>query len=189
MKGFKNKICKACSEEPRSRDRHKEVARRGSSSNRECAMRGTSTDRERVDPRPNKEAPTAGCWVPGCPTQAISATVSSSDPAGTGEMGKRPVVLTSRDGASISSTVRAGASSTEAPALQHYSDRRMTKLICATNSTMRRSCSVKTSNGPQLWPKRGVIDARQKNATSGPGGPGSHGLVRGDMATSRRGIR
>ena len=53
-KGFENKICEACSEETRSRDRLEEVARRGPSSNKEYALRGTSTDRERAGPRPNK---------------------------------------------------------------------------------------------------------------------------------------
>ena len=54
MKGFQNKICEACSEKTRSRDRLEEVARRGPSSNREYAPRGTSTDRERAGPGPNK---------------------------------------------------------------------------------------------------------------------------------------
>ena len=123
MKGFENKICQACSEETRSRDRREEVARRGPSSDREYQPRGTSADRERAGPRPNKEATptlsTVRCWAPGCPTPASSATGSSSAPATTGEKGKRPVVLTSRDGASISSTVWAGASSTVAPNYGH----------------------------------------------------------------------
>ena len=120
MKGFENKICKACSEETKSRDkreeaaksraRGEEVARRRPSSNREHP---TCPDRERAGRRPNKEATPAaagcaGCWAPGCPTPARStsgsssalASGSSTAPATTGEKGKRPVVLTSRDGAS-----------------------------------------------------------------------------------------
>ena len=120
MKGFENKICQACSEETRSRDRREEVARRGPSSDREYQPRGTSADRERAGPRPNKEVTptlsTVGCWAPGCPTPASSATGSSSAPATTGEKGKRPVVLTS---ISISSTKWAGASSTVAPNYGH----------------------------------------------------------------------
>ena len=54
MKGMKNKICEARSEETRSRDRLEEVARTGPLSNREYAPRGTSNDRERAGPRPNK---------------------------------------------------------------------------------------------------------------------------------------
>ena len=95
MKGFENKICQACSEETRSRDRPGEVARRGPSSDREYPPRGTSSDREKAGPHPNKEATptlsTAGCWAPGCTTPASSATGSSSVPATTGEKGNRPV--------------------------------------------------------------------------------------------------
>ena len=60
------------------------------------------------------------------------------------------MVLTSRDGASISSTVRAGASSTEAPALQHYSDRRMTKLI-STGGPTSLCYQLYTEGGVAAW--------------------------------------
>ena len=131
LKGFKNKICKACGEENKSREkreeaaknraRSEEAARRRPLSNREDP---TSPDSERAGRRPSKEAmpAAAGCagsWAPGCPTRArrtlisstASASGSSTAPAVTGEKGRRPMVMTSRDGVSLSATVPVSASS------------------------------------------------------------------------------
>ena len=178
LKGFENKICEACSEENKSRDkreeaaksraRSEEVARRRPSSDRENPQRSTSSDRERAGRRPNKEATPAaagcaGCWAPGCPTPASSTTGSSSAsasgsstaPATTGEKGKRPVVLTSRYGASISATVRARASSIEAPALQQYSNSRMTKLI-STGGPMSLCYQLYTEGNVAAWKQAAV---------------------------------
>ena len=60
------------------------------------------------------------------------------------------MVLTSRDGASISSIVRAGATSTEASALQHYSDWRMTKLISTGGQTLL-GYQLFTEGGVSAW--------------------------------------
>ena len=60
MAGLKDKLCEACSDETRSRDRLEEMARRGPSSDRELPRRDTSSDREKTGPRPNKEAKAKG---------------------------------------------------------------------------------------------------------------------------------
>ena len=60
------------------------------------------------------------------------------------------MVLTIKDGASISSLVRVGASSTEAPALQHYSDRRMTKVISTGGPTLL-CYQLYTEGGVAAW--------------------------------------
>ena len=65
------------------------------------------------------------------------------------------MVLTSRDGASLSATVRAGASSEEAPALQQYSDARMTKLI-STGGPMSLCYQLYTEGNVATWKQASV---------------------------------
>ena len=59
-----------------------------------------------------------------------------------GEREKTPVVLTSRDGASVSSTM--------APALQLFSDRRMTKLV-STGGPTSLCYQLNTEGGVAAW--------------------------------------
>ena len=54
-------------------------------------------------------------------------------PGATGEKGRRPAILTSRDGVSLTAAVRAGTSSKDARVRQQYS--RMTKLISTGGPT------------------------------------------------------
>ena len=99
------------------------MARKGPSSDRELPRRDTSSDRERPDPRPNKEATAKG------------------------EREKPPVVVTSRDGASVSSTV--------APALQLYSNRRMTNLV-STGGPTSLCYQLYTEGGVAAWKQTAV---------------------------------
>ena len=65
------------------------------------------------------------------------------------------MVLTSRDGANLSATVRAGASSIEAPTLQQYSDSCMTKLI-STGSPMSLCYQLYTEGNVAAWKQAAV---------------------------------
>ena len=136
------------------------MARRRPSINREHAA---SPDTERAGHHPNKEATPAtvgcaGCAAPGCPASARSAAGPSSapgsrpakGPATTGAKEKRPVMLISRDGATLSATVRAGASSAEAPTLHKFSDARMTKLI-STGGPMCLCLQLYTEGNVATW--------------------------------------
>ena len=78
-----------------------------------------------------------------------SASGSSTAPAVTGKKGRRPMVPTSRDGVSLS------ASFEEAPAMQQYSDARMTKLI-STGGPMSISYQLYTEGNVATWKQASV---------------------------------
>ena len=166
LKDYEKKICAANNEDAQSRERREktarseEMARRRPSINREHAE---SHDTERASHHPNKEATPAtvgcaGCVATGCPASARSAAGLSPDPgsgpakgpAMTGVKEKRPVVLVSRDGATLSATVRAGASSAETPTLRKFSNARMTKLI-STGGPMCLSLQLYTEGNVATW--------------------------------------
>ena len=154
LKGFENKICAACGEEnksrakreeeARSRDRSEEAARRRPLANREDPR---SPDVERAGRHSREATPAtvgcAGCWAPRYPagtrSMSVSSTASASSlspvPGATGEKGRRPAILTSRDGVSLTEAVGVGTSSEEALMMQQYSKTRMTKPILTGGPT------------------------------------------------------
>ena len=153
LKDYEKRIAAAASEDNQSRETREKVAREQALSN----------NTERSGTHPNKEATPAatgcaGCAAPGCPTSTRRAAGPPSapgsgpatGPAPTGAKGKRPTVLTSSDGVILSATVRAGASSTETPALHKFSDARMTKLV-STGGPMCLCLQLYTEGNVATW--------------------------------------
>ena len=154
LKGFENKICDTSGEEnksrakieeeARSRDRSEEAAKRRPLANREDPR---SPEVERAGSHSREAAPATGgcarCCAPRCPAGTKRTSVFftalvlslATAPGATGEGGRRPAILTSRDGVSLTEAMRAGTSSEEAPVMQQYSEMRMTKLISTGGPT------------------------------------------------------
>ena len=155
LKDYEKRIAAAASEDNQSREMREKAAKEQSETH----------NLERSSNRPNKEATPAatgcaGCAAPGCPasTRRASGPTTNSTPgsgpvAGPGPAvvkGVRPTVLASRDGVTLSATVRAGASAAETQALRKFSDSRMTKLV-STGGPMCLCLQLYTEGGIATW--------------------------------------